>query len=174
LNGCREIWIKSLLSFTKILEKYPDYGTAHNGIARILSTKIDRYAVDFEKSLRLQSEVPFNDYPSLKEVFINYPFLSPTLQKAIYYLFSPLAKFLPALDTAGATFYILPLHEKLTDAESRRFLRGVRTFDLRLWDDVRGNGGLHATSCSGSCWDALHFKFNEVAHEFAHQVHSML
>lgn len=162
---------QSFFSFNKILEKYPGYGTAHNGISRVLSAKIDLYAVDFEKSLRMQSQIPFTDYPSLEEVFINFQALPPNLQKAIFLSVSSLAKFLPALDTAGATFYILPLHEKLTDTESRKFLRGVRTFDLRLWDDVRGNGGLHATSCSGSCWDALHFKFNEVTHEFAHQVH---
>ncbi len=162
---------RSLIYFNKILEQYPDYGTAHNGVSRVLASKIDQYSVDFEKSIQLLSKIPLIEFPSLREVFTNYATLSTTVQKSILFSISPLVKYLPALDSAEATFYILPLHEKLTDAESRKFLRGVRTFDLRLWDDIRGNGGQHATSCIGSCWDALHFKFNEIAHEFAHQVH---
>lgn len=162
---------QSLIYFNKIVEEYPDYGTAHNGVSRVLASKIDQYSVDFEKSNLLLSKIPLIEFPSLREVFTNYATLSTTVQKSILFSISPLVKYLPALDSAEATFYILPLHEKLTDAESRKFLRGARTFDLRLWDDIRGNGGQHATSCIGSCWDALHFKFNEIAHEFAHQVH---
>lgn len=59
----------------------------------------------------------------------------------------------------------------MTDDSAREFLSGTRTFDQRLWDDIRGNGGLNATACISAVWDAIHSRFNELAHEFAHQVH---
>jgi len=53
-------------------------------------------------------------------------------------------------------------------------LKGQRTFDLRLWDDVKGLGGRRAMS--GEDWerDVKYLRFNVVAHEFAHQIHRML
>jgi tetratricopeptide (TPR) repeat protein len=86
----------------------------------------------------------------------------------------PLKNYLKALKIAGATFYLTPFHKFLWEAPHNLGLKGQRTFDLRLWDDIKGNGGFHATS--GADWekDVKYLRFNVVAHEFAHQVHSFL
>ena len=50
-------------------------------------------------------------------------------------------------------------------------LRGRRTFDGRVWDDVRGVGGLQAATGIEALDDAVAFGFDTFAHEVAHQVH---
>lgn len=61
--------------------------------------------------------------------------------------------------------------ERTTDAEARAMLRGRRTFDGRVWDDVRGIGGLSAATGIEALDDAAQFGFDTLAHEIAHQVH---
>jgi len=61
--------------------------------------------------------------------------------------------------------------ERTTDAEARANLRGRRTFDGRVWDDVRGVGGPQAATGIEALDDAATFGFDTFAHEVAHQVH---
>jgi len=61
--------------------------------------------------------------------------------------------------------------DRTTDAESRAMLRGKRTFDGRVWDDVRGIGGLTAATGIEALDDAAQFGFDTLVHEIAHQVH---
>lgn len=61
--------------------------------------------------------------------------------------------------------------ERTTDADARAPLRGRRTFDGRVWDDVRGIGGLSAATGIEALDDAAQFGFDTLAHEIAHQVH---
>ncbi|MBX3462453.1 MAG: hypothetical protein KF830_04740 [Planctomycetes bacterium] len=61
--------------------------------------------------------------------------------------------------------------ERTTDAGSRANLRGRRTFDGRVWDDVRGVGGIQAATGIEALDDAANFGFDTLAHEVAHQVH---
>ncbi len=61
--------------------------------------------------------------------------------------------------------------ERTTDAATRATLRGRRTFDGRVWDDVRGIGGLAAATGIEALDDAAQFGFDTLAHEIAHQVH---
>jgi len=161
----------ALMAYVKILDNYPNYGTAHNGFYRVAATKIDNFNIFTKETSFFFDQLLFPVPANLKDIFINFSELSKKFQSAILFSIKPLANFFPALKAAGATFYILPLHEKLTDDKHRIFLKNTHTFDNRLWDDVRGNGGLHATACIGSVWDVTKFKFNEIAHEFAHQVH---
>jgi hypothetical protein len=46
---------------------------------------------------------------------------------------------------AKVTLVIIPRNRKMTDVPAFAGLRGTRTFDGRMWDDVRGSGGM-ATS----------------------------
>ena len=64
----------------------------------------------------------------------------------------------------------MPFHKLLWESPHLEHLKGQRTFDKRLWDDVKGCGGEHAT-CSWD-WerDVKYHRFNMAAHEFAHQV----
>ncbi len=61
--------------------------------------------------------------------------------------------------------------DRTTDAPSRSTLRGKRTFDGRVWDDVRGIGGLCAATGIEALDDASQFGFDTLVHEIAHQVH---
>jgi len=86
----------------------------------------------------------------------------------------PLALFggyLDRLVTMGGKHDLLGETERTTDAPSRRALRGKRTFDGRVWDDVRGMGGLQAATGIESLDEAAGFGFDTLAHEVAHQVH---
>lgn len=160
----------ALAAFRKVLQIHPDYGLAHNGVFCALTMMADDFCRDRpalpRESLQAQPAVA-----GLAAVFSNYSTLPAAFRRSVQTSVSPLGAYLPALQEAGATFYLLPLNEKLTDDSARKFLSGTRTFDQRLWDDIRGNGGLNATACISAVWDAIHSRFYELAHEFAHQVH---
>jgi hypothetical protein len=72
---------------------------------------------------------------------------------------------------AGGRHDLLTELERTTDAASRENLRGRRTFDGRVWDDVRGVGGLRAATGIEALDEAATFGFDTFAHEVAHQVH---
>lgn len=75
------------------------------------------------------------------------------------------------LVTVGGTHDLLRELDRTTDAPARASLRGRRTFDGRVWDDVRGIGGLNAATGIEALDEAAQFGFDTLAHEIAHQVH---
>ena len=77
----------------------------------------------------------------------------------------------PRLVAIGGRHDLLREEERTTDALSRRSLRGKRTFDGRVWDDVRGMGGLVAATGIEALDEAALHGFDTLAHEVAHQVH---
>ncbi|MCK5944226.1 MAG: tetratricopeptide repeat protein [Planctomycetes bacterium] len=78
---------------------------------------------------------------------------------------------LDKLVAVGGRHDLLAELERTTDADARKNLRGRRTFDGRVWDDVRGIGGLRAATGIEALDDAATFGFDTFAHEVAHQVH---
>lgn len=160
--------------FFQVLDVDPDYGLAHYGICQTLLRKKDRINIGFREIERSFAAKYAEEPPHMRDVFINYEDLDRDLQKILCLAVQPLKNYLKALKTAGATFYLSPFHKFLWEAPHNAGLKGQRTFDLRLWDDIKGNGGFHSTS--GADWekDVKYRRFNVVAHEFAHQVHSFL
>jgi tetratricopeptide (TPR) repeat protein len=160
--------------FSKVLGVDPDYGLAHYGTCQSLLRKKDRANAKFDEIERAFASRDAIEPYYVRDVFINYEKLDKDLQKILCISVEPLKNYLRALKIAGATFYLTPFHKFLWEAPYNQGLRGQRTFDLRLWDDVKGNGGFHATS--GEDWerDVRCLRFNVVAHEFAHQVHPFL
>ncbi|MCB9890259.1 MAG: hypothetical protein H6832_06705 [Planctomycetes bacterium] len=71
----------------------------------------------------------------------------------------------------GGRHDLLGAAERTTDAIDRAFLRGQRTFDGRVWDDVRGIGGLCAATGVEALDEAREGGFQTLVHEFAHQLH---
>lgn len=163
----------ALECFFKALRIDPDYGLAHYGVALCLLRKRDGVNVLLSE---LQSR-PTGDIPeprSLRDVFTNYTRLDPELQRIIRSSVNPLQAYLPKLKQEKVTFLIYPFHHFLWQVSFNKGLLGKRTFDGRLWDDVKGSGGSNA--CAGEEWerDVKYFRFNVLAHEFAHQVHGFL
>lgn len=78
---------------------------------------------------------------------------------------------LPRILAIGGRHDLLGAVERTTDHWSRRSLRGTRTFDGRVWDDVRGIGGLRAATGLEALDEAERFGFDTLVHEIAHQVH---
>ncbi len=83
----------------------------------------------------------------------------------------PFVSWLDRVRRAGGRHDIVFEDERTTDAPSRAWLRGRRTFDGRVWDDVRGIGGLCAATGAEALDDARSGGFQTLVHEVAHQVH---
>lgn len=71
----------------------------------------------------------------------------------------------------GGRHDLMSAVERTTDHPSRRSLRGRRTFDGRVWDDVRGIGGLQAATGIEALDEVIGHGFDTLAHEIAHQAH---
>ncbi len=95
------------------------------------------------------------------------PGRAAVVEQAVALFGSRLAKLL----AVGGSHDLLRELDRTTDAPSRANLRGRRTFDGRVWDDVRGIGGLTAATGIEALDEAAQFGFDTLAHELAHQVH---
>ena len=165
---------ESLAWFRRALAVDPDYGLAHYGVSQSLLRLKDAINV---RLAGIEKQFAAKDAPEpsyLGDVFINYAQLDPDLKKIIRLSVKPLRSFLKAAKDKGATFYITPFHRIQSAAPGMEGIRGQRTFDGRLWDDVKGLGSLHALS--GEDWerDVKRLRYNVVAHEFTHQVHGLV
>ena len=78
---------------------------------------------------------------------------------------------LPRIVSLRGRHDLLDEDERTTDAPGRANLRGKRTFDGRVGDDVRGMGGLRAATGVEALDEAARFEFNTLSHELAHQAH---
>ena len=97
--------------------------------------------------------------------------LSPSRRRVVDRTMAMFGRHLGRLVAVGARHDLLRELERTTDATERANLRGKRTFDGRVWDDVRGVGGVQAATGIEALDDAAAFGFDTLAHEVAHQVH---
>ncbi len=167
----RHRFADSLAWFRKAQAVNPDYGLAHYGTAQSLLRLKDAVNVQLAGIAERFAKRDEPEPPYLRDVFVNYDRLDPDLQRIIRISVRPWRSFLRLAKDKGATFYITPFHFLQSEAPHMAGIRGERTFDGRLWDDVKGLGGRNALS--GEDWerDVRNLRFNVVAHEFTHQVH---
>lgn len=160
--------------FFEALKIDADYGLAHYGVSLCLGRKKDAINVRFAELERRFTQKDAPEPPALRDVFLNYADLDPEMQKIIRLSVQPLKSFLPLLKEKHATYYLFPFHHFLWQVPRNETLKGKRTFDGRLWDDVKGNGGINATA--GVEWQrgVKYLRYNVLAHEFAHQVHALM
>ncbi len=111
---------------------------------------------------------------TLSRFFPGYAKLSPERQMQVRVSLRPFAEELPILLARGGRHDILGEWERTTDAKDRAWLRGQKTFDGRVWDDVRGMGGLRAATGVEALDEAREGGFQTLVHELAHQVHLYL
>lgn len=160
--------------YFQVLKINPDYGLAHYGVTLVLSHWLDQINVRFpeleERFAKLEAPEP----PHLKDVFINYHRCDPHLQKIIRLMVAPLSHYMKALKIAGATVYFMDIHQFLWESPGMGGIKGQRTFDLRLWDDIKGAGGYNCISNKAQQTQVKYLRFNIAGHEFAHLVQQTL
>ena len=159
--------------FQRILSDHPGYGLAHYGVSYVLRRMQDRVLVGLDEMRAIFEQRDAPEPPGLREVFPDYERLDDELQKIVRLSVAPFSNYLPALAVAGATFHLLPFHKLLWQSPHKERTKGTRTFDLRLWDDVKGQGGFHAVGGEEWVRDVRYQRWNVITHEFTHQVHGM-
>lgn len=107
----------------------------------------------------------------LAEFVPGYASLAPSRRLVVDRTAAMFARQLPKLVAVGGRHDLLVELERTTDASARANLRGKRTFDGRVWDDVRGVGGMQAATGIEALDEAHGFGFDTFAHEVAHQAH---
>lgn len=107
----------------------------------------------------------------IAEFVPGYASLTPARRIVVDRTAAMFARQLPKLVAVGGRHDLLVELERTTDASARANLRGKRTFDGRVWDDVRGVGGMQAATGIEALDEAHGFGFDTFAHEVAHQAH---
>jgi tetratricopeptide (TPR) repeat protein len=162
-------------AFRQALQRCPLYGRAHNGLAKALEQKrlaADVHAPAYEATFAAALTPRI---PDINRFVINYDGLPARIQKRVALSIEPWATFVPVLVASGATFYIKPLYEKLSETPYQASLRNQRIeYDSRLWDDVRGCGGHHTVTGIEDVERTIRGRYNTVLHELTHQVHGVL
>ena len=165
----------ALSKFWNILEDYPHYGLAHYGISLVLKRKKDIVNIrlnDMLTSFNNRRTPPVPNH--LRDVFLDYDRLDPELQKIILISAEPLSNYITALYISGATFQLIPFHNRLWELKHKAKTKNTHTFDLRLWDDVKGQGGFNAVGGEEWLREVKYQRWNILTHEFTHQVHGIL
>ncbi|MCB9869507.1 MAG: tetratricopeptide repeat protein [Planctomycetes bacterium] len=157
------------------LRVHPGHPIAHRLLGEALYTQ--RYLTSMANHARCYRElgaalpVPdVSDLP-LSQFFPGWSELGAERRKVAARALRLFASRLPRLVTMRARHDLLLEAERTTDASARAGLRGKRTFDGRVWDDVRGIGGLQAATGIEALDEAGQFGFDTLAHEIAHQAH---
>lgn len=170
----RKEYDAALDCYFQALKLNPDYGLAHYGVTLALQQSLDRVNVLFPGLERRFAETAVPEPPYLRDIFINYSQCSPDLQKIIRSMVTPLGNYMKALKLAGATVYFMDIHQFLWECPNMKEIKGQRTFDLRLWDDVKGAGGYNCIGNKAQQTDVKYLRFNVAGHEFAHLVQQLL
>lgn len=155
-----------------LLRIKPNFGLAHFYISSSLFKLKNEHNVlikKFNKDFN-QKTVP-DEIPFLKDVFINYNQCDDDLKKIIRLSVLPFCGFLEALKISGATVYFMDFHHQLWNCPYLENTQGTRSVDLRLVDDLGGQGGYHMTSEKFQQSEVMHGRYNVAFHEFAHLIH---
>jgi tetratricopeptide (TPR) repeat protein len=161
--------------FSEAVLLCPEYGRAHNGMAKVLEAErleIEVHRADYERAF---AAAPMPDVPQIERFVSNWSSLSPRHQKQVALSVVPWKRFIPVLVASGATYYIKPLYQLLSETPGQELLRDQRiNYDSRLWDDVRGCGGFHTVTGVEDVERTILNRYNTVLHELSHQVHAVL
>jgi hypothetical protein len=158
-----------------ILAAEPSHPIAHRLLGEVLFAQ--RFAASMAASdaafRQLAAVLPVPDVKGvpIRDFVRGYDQLSPSRRLAVDRTAALFSRHIPRLVAVGGRHDLLGELERTTDAGPRHNLRGKRTFDGRVWDDVRGVGGIQAATGIEALDDAAQFGFDTLAHEIAHQTH---
>jgi tetratricopeptide (TPR) repeat protein len=159
----------------RILGQQPGHPIAHRLLGETLYADLtaSSMALQDEAFLQLAAAMPKPNTAGLPigEFVAGYHMLSPQRRLVVDRTAALFAKQLAKLVAVGGRHDLLTELERTTDAVARANLRGRRTFDGRVWDDVRGVGGMQAATGIEALDEAATFGFDTFAHEVAHQAH---
>lgn len=157
------------------VQREPDHPVAHRllGEALLQQRALSCMALRDQAFARLRSAL---EIPDLADVPVAdflpaYPGLVGERKAVVDRAMAMFGSRLERMIVIGGRHDLLLELDRTTDAPSRATLRGKRTFDGRVWDDVRGIGGLCAATGIEALDDASQFGFDTLVHEIAHQVH---
>ena len=159
----------------RVLRTQPGHAIAHRLLGETLYAErtAASMALQDEAFLQLAAAMPTPDVAGLPtaEFVAGYHMLSPSRRLVVDRTAALFRNQLSKLVAVGGSHDLLTELERTTDADARKNLRGRRTFDGRVWDDVRGVGGMQAATGIEALDEAATFGFDTFAHEVAHQVH---
>ena len=166
---------RAIAALSVELERNPGNPVAHRllGEALLQQRAFASMALrdDAFRSLRSALEMPDLGDVAIADFVPAYPTLSGERKAVVDRAMALFGSRLDRMIVIGGRHDLLLELDRTTDAESRAMLRGKRTFDGRVWDDVRGIGGLTAATGIEALDDAAQFGFDTLVHEIAHQVH---
>ena len=159
----------------QVLQEQANHPIAHRLLGETLYAKrtLASMAMQDEAFHRLSAALPKPQVAGLPiaDFVGGYEQLSSSRRLVVDRTAALFRKQLGKLVTVGGSHDLLAELERTTDASARSNLRGRRTFDGRVWDDVRGVGGMQAATGIEALDEAATFGFDTFAHEVAHQVH---
>jgi len=159
----------------RVLQKQPTHPIAHRLLGETLFAErtANSMALQDEAFARLRDLLPKPDVRGLPiATFVpGYQQLGKARRAVVDRTAALFRSQLEKLVAVGGRHDLLHELERTTDANARSNLRGQRTFDGRVWDDVRGVGGMQAATGIEALDEAATFGFDTFAHEVAHQVH---
>lgn len=170
----RKEYDAALGRYFQALKINPDYGLAHYGVTLVLGQWLDEINVRFPDLKKRFAKINLQEPPYFRDIFINYDECDHDLQKIIGLTVAPLSNYMKPLKIAGATVYFMNIHRFIWENPYMEGLKGQRTFDLRLWDDIKGVGGYHNNSNKAQQTGVKYLRFNVAGHEFAHLVQQIL
>lgn len=158
-----------------VLQHAPDHPVAHRLLGETLFAQktASSMAASDPAFAALAAAMPAADVRALPvaQFVAGYEKLAPARRRVVDRTAAMFAQQLGKLVAVGGRHDLLRELERTTDAAARASLRGKRTFDGRVWDDVRGVGGVQAATGIEALDEAATFGFDTLAHEVAHQVH---
>ncbi|OQY27480.1 MAG: hypothetical protein B6244_10530 [Candidatus Cloacimonetes bacterium 4572_55] len=164
----------AIVYYQEALRICPEYGRAHNGLARTLEKMEMSVSIYAERDEADFADKPMPDIENIDQFVINWPALSDRHKKRTALSLAPFKHFVPILVRSEATVYIKPLYERLSESPYFENMRDTRiSYDSRLWDDVRGAGGFHMVTGIEDVERSIFHHYDTVLHEFAHQVHNI-
>ena len=167
--------LEALQAYLQIVRAYPDLGLAHYGVTVAQRAIRDGRTAAVQRERERFRARPVPEAPEIIGRFVlGFKEADDDVRKVVLEAMLPLLRYIPALVQRRATFEILPFDKPLWALAGSRGLRGTRTFDHRLWDDVKGQGGTHGVAGEESVRDVSAGRYNTLAHEFMHQVHSSM
>ena len=166
---------EAVVEFRALLDRDPANPIAHRLLGESLYNRIAvaSMATNSKEFRWLSDSLPEPDLEGLPvDVFMpSRAALDPARRRVVDRALALFSSRLARIVAMGGRHDLIVETERTTDDSSRATLRGRRTFDGRVWDDVRGIGGLRAATGIESLDEARFFGFDTLAHEIAHQAH---